>query len=208
MKKKSKTNYYYESFPILCHFSVICAEKILAFMKNFTVDSLEANMNEIHELEHQADDMKHEVERRLLTEFITPIDREDVFELLRMIDDITDAVEEISLKLYIYNYTALPVDTIPFMESTLICIKKTEEVLAGFPDFLDQSVIVPLINEVVRMEENGDDEYIKDMRQLYLTEKDGFSRHKAEAMYSMLEETSDRCREVCKLVRSIIYKNV
>lgn len=208
MKKKSKTNYYYESFPILCHFSVICAEKILAFMKNFTVDSLEANMNEIHELEHQADEMKHEVERRLLTEFITPIDREDVFELLRMIDDITDAVEEISLKLYIYNYTALPVDTIPFMESTLICIKKTEEVLAGFPDFLDQSVIVPLINEVVRMEENGDDEYIKDMRQLYLTEKDGFSRHKAEAMYSMLEETSDRCREVCKLVRSIIYKNV
>jgi len=208
MKKKNKTNYYYESFPILCHFSVICAEKILAFMKDFKVDGLEANMNEIHDLEHQADDMKHEVERRLLTEFITPIDREDVFELLRMIDDITDAVEEISLKLYIYNYTELPPDTIPFMESTLVCIKKTEEVLAGFPDFLDQSVIVPLINEVVRMEENGDDEYIQDVRQLYLTEKDGFSRHKAEAMYSMLEETSDRCREVCKLVRSIIYKNV
>jgi len=208
MKKKNKTNYYYESFPILCHFSVICAEKILAFMKDFKVDGLEANMNEIHDLEHQADDMKHEVERRLLTEFITPIDREDVFELLRMIDDITDAVEEISLKLYIYNYTELPPDTITFMESTLVCIKKTEEVLAGFPDFLDQSVIVPLINEVVRMEENGDDEYIQDVRQLYLTEKDGFSRHKAEAMYSMLEETSDRCREVCKLVRSIIYKNV
>lgn len=208
MKKKNKTNYYYESFPILCHFSVICAEKILAFMKDFKVDGLEANMNEIHDLEHQADDMKHEVERRLLTEFITPIDREDVFELLRMIDDITDAVEEISLKLYIYNYTELPPDTIPFMESTLVCIKKTKEVLAGFPDFLDQSVIVPLINEVVRMEENGDDEYIQDVRQLYLTEKDDFSRHKAEAMYSMLEETSDRCREVCKLVRSIIYKNV
>jgi len=208
MKKKNKTNYYYESFPILCHFSVVCAEKILAFMKNFAADGLEANMNEIHELEHQADDMKHGVERRLLTEFITPIDREDVFELLRMIDDITDAVEEVSLKLYIYNYTELPPDTIPFMESTLVCIKKTEEVLAGFPDFLDQSVIVPLINEVVRMEEDGDEQYIKDTRQLYLTEKDDLTRHKAEAMYSMLEETSDRCREVCKLVRSIIYKNV
>jgi uncharacterized protein Yka (UPF0111/DUF47 family) len=102
----------------------------------------------------------------------------------------------------------LPPDTIPFMESTLDCIRKTEECLKHFPDFMDQSIMMPFISEVVKMEEAGDEEYIADMRKLYLTETDGFKRHKSEAMYSMLEETSDRCREVCKLVRTIIYKNL
>jgi predicted phosphate transport protein (TIGR00153 family) len=208
MKKKVKSNYCYDSFPELCHFSVLCEEKILGFLQHFDSSKTEQLKNEVHELEHQADDMKHEVEKKLLTEFMTPIDREDIFELLRLIDDITDAVEEVSLKLFIYNYTELPPDTIPFMESTLTCIKTTEECLKHFPDFLDQEVIVPYIKEVIRYEEEGDDEYIKDVRELYLTETDGFKRHKAEAMYQMLEETSDRCREVCKYVRTIIYKNL
>jgi uncharacterized protein len=208
MKKKNKSNYYYDSFPELCHFSVLCGERILDFMNHFDPAKLEDDKNVVHELEHEADDKKHEVERKLMTEFMTPIDREDIFELLRMIDDITDAVEEVSLKLYIYNYTELPPDTIPFMESTLDCIRKTEECLKHFPDFMDQSIMMPFISEVVKMEEAGDEEYIADMRKLYLTETDGFKRHKSEAMYSMLEETSDRCREVCKLVRTIIYKNL
>jgi predicted phosphate transport protein (TIGR00153 family) len=208
MKKKTKSNYYYDSFPTLCHYSVLCEEKILAFLKDFDPAKTEELKNEVHELEHQADDTKHEVERKLLTEFMTPIDREDIFELLRLIDDITDAVEEVSLKLYIYNYTELPPDTLPFVESTLTCIKTTEECLRHFPDFLNQEVIVPYIQEVIKYEEEGDEEYVKDVRAIYLTEKDGFKRHKAEAMYSMLEETSDRCREVCKYVRTVIYKNL
>ena len=46
------------------------------------------------------------------------------------------------------------------------------------------------------------------MRNLYLHEKDGFKRHKAEAMYTMLEEVSDKCREVCRFVQNIALKNL
>jgi hypothetical protein len=33
-------------------------------------------------------------------------------------------------------------------------------------------------------------------------------RHRAEAMYTMLEETSDKCREVCREVQMIMFKNL
>ena len=46
------------------------------------------------------------------------------------------------------------------------------------------------------------------MRSLYLTETNGFKRHKAEAMYTMLEEVSDKCREVCRYVQNIALKNL
>jgi predicted phosphate transport protein (TIGR00153 family) len=207
-KKKNKSNYYYDSFPALCHYSVECGEYILKFMQEFDHSKLLETKENVHKIEHAADDKKHEVTEKLMEEFMTPIDREDIVSLLRMIDDVTDAIEEISLKLYLYDYKELPPDTIPFMELTLNCIKKTEECLKHFPDFMDVKVMKPLIQDVIHLEEDSDTEYIDDTHTLYLTETDGFKRHKAEAMYSMLEETSDKCREVCKFVETIIYKNL
>jgi predicted phosphate transport protein (TIGR00153 family) len=208
MKRKNKSNYYFDSFPQLCHFSVECAEYILTFMRSFDHAKLEETKANVHLIEHAADDKKHEVTQKLLTEFITPIDREDILQLLKLIDDITDAVEEVSLKLYLYDYKELPPDTIPFMRLTLESIEKTEECLKHFKDYLDPSIINPLILSVVHLEEESDTEYINDVRFTYLNETDGFRRHKAEAMYTMLEETSDRCREVCRYVQLIMFKNL
>ena len=207
-EKKVKSNQYFDSFPVLAHFSVECAEKILYFMNHFDVKKLETLKVEVHEIEHKADEVKHSITEKLLKEFMTPIDREDIFELLKLIDDVTDAVEDISLKLYIYNYEELPPNTIPFMESTLQCIKSMERCLKEFPHYLDKEAFEPFVNEVVKYEEQGDVLYIENIRALYLKEKDGFKRHKAEAMYTMLEEVSDKCRETIRFVHNIALKTI
>ena len=207
-KKKNKSNYYFDSFPVLAHYSVQCGEMILEFLKAFDVKRLEEIKTSVHEIEHQADTLKHEVTAKLLTEFMTPIDREDIFELLRLVDDVTDAIEEISLKLYLYNYTELPHDTVEFTELTLNCMMKMEECLKQMPNYLDKTIFQPYVDEVIKLEEQSDARYIEDMRHLYLTETDGFKRHKAEAMYTMLEEVSDKCREVCRYVQNIALKNL
>ena len=207
-EKKLKSNKYFDSFPVLAHYSVECGQMILDFMNNFDVKKLEILKSSVHEIEHKADEVKHAVTDDLLKEFMTPIDREDIFELLKLIDDITDSVEEISLKLYLYNYEELPPNTIPFMESTLNCLISTERCLKEFPHYLDKEAFEPFVNEVVKYEEQGDDFYIENIRNLYLKEKDGFKRHKAEAMYTMLEEISDKCRETIRFVHNIALKNI
>jgi len=209
MAKKVKSNYYFESFPILGHFSVKCGETILEFLKNFDTSRLEEIKVGVHEIEHQADEKKHEVTEKLMEEFITPIDREDILSLLVMTDDITDAVEELSLKLYLYNFTELPPNSIEFMELTLKCLKETENVLHNFPHFLDPEVIFPAIKKVIRMEEDSDTIYIDSVAALYRKEGvDLLTVRKFESFYSILEGISDKCREVCRFVQTIIYKNI
>ena len=208
MKKSKKSNYYFDSFPQLANYSVKCGEMILEYLKAFDPNKLEELKDRVHEFEHQADNLKHQVTEKLLTEFMTPIDREDIFELLRLIDDVTDAIEEISLKLYIYNYEVLPPNTVEFLELTVECMKKMEECLKHFPDYLDKEVFEPYVREVIKLEEEGDRQYISNVRNLYLKEKDGFKRHKAEAMYTMLESVSDKCREVCRYTHNIALKNI
>ena len=209
MKKKAKkSNYYFDSFPVLASYSVKCGEMILSYLKEFDINKLEELKDRVHEFEHQADDVKHQVTEKLLTEFMTPIDREDIFELLRLIDDVTDAIEEISLKLYIYNFQELPENTIPFLELTIECMRKMEQCMENFPSYLDKEVFEPYIQQVIHLEEESDRMYISNMRNLYLKEKDGFKRHKAEAMYTMLENVSDKCREVCRFTHNIALKNI
>ena len=209
MKKKAKkSNYYFDSFPQLASYSVKCGEMILSYLKEFDSSKLEELKDRVHEFEHQADDVKHQVTEKLLTEFMTPIDREDIFELLRLIDDVTDAIEEISLKLYIYNFQELPENTIPFLELTIECMRKMEQCMENFPSYLDKEVFEPYIQQVIHLEEESDRMYISNMRNLYLKEKDGFKRHKAEAMYTMLENVSDKCREVCRFTHNIALKNI
>ena len=207
-EKKVKSNQYFDSFPVLAHFSVECAEMILNFMENFDPKKLEEVKTSVHEIEHKADEVKHSVTDKLLKEFMTPIDREDIFELLKLIDDVTDSVEEISLKLYLYNYEELPPNSVSFMGSTLSCVKSMERCLQEFPHYLDKEAFQPFVDEVVKFEEEGDVYYIKSIHDLYLKEKDPMKIHKAEAMYTMLEEISDKCRETIRFVHNIALKNI
>lgn len=206
--KKVKSNYYFDSFPVLAGYSVKCGEIILDFMKHFDYKRLEEIKNEVHEIEHQADNLKHEVTDKLLKEFMTPVDREDIYQLLKLIDDVTDAIEEISLKLYIYDYKELPRNTIEFTELTLECMKEMQKTLEQMPHYLDNNYFVPYVLKVVDLEEKCDEIHAESMRYLYQNETDGFKRHKAEAMYNMLEEVSDKCCDAVKFVQNIALKNI
>ena len=49
--------------------------------------------DEIKEVEHQCDFITHEVIQRLNRTFVTPLDREDIHELARSLDDVMDAID-------------------------------------------------------------------------------------------------------------------
>ena len=73
MKKAKKSNYYFDSFPILSGYSVKCGEMILEYLKEFDPSKLEELKDKVHELEHQADEIKHQVTERL---FLASIPRQ------------------------------------------------------------------------------------------------------------------------------------
>jgi hypothetical protein len=53
--------------------------------------------DEIKEAEHKCDQLTHEIIQRLNRTFVTPLDREDIFNLARSLDDVMDAIDAVSL---------------------------------------------------------------------------------------------------------------
>src|SRR5579872_480057 len=64
---------------------------------------------EIKEVEHKCDFLTHEVIQRLNRTFVTPIDREDIHELARSLDDVMDAIDASASMIRLYR-----LDTVRF----------------------------------------------------------------------------------------------
>lgn len=208
--KKNKTNYFFDQFALVADYALRCSNKLNEGLKDFTPDNALALKNEVHAIEHEADKIKHETEERLAKEFMTPIDREDIFLLLDAIDDLTDAIDDVPHKLYLRNYQKLPEFTADFAELSADAIEATVDLIKHLNEVTDKSVIDPLVNRVRSIEEEADRIYEEKVHHLY-TEEENLpqrERSQAEKVYSMFEYITDKCKDISKEVDIIMYKNL
>ena len=84
--------------------------------------------------------------------FITPIDREDILLVAHDIDKITDNIENVAFRLWMFNVTALRPEMQEFVELIRKCCGKAAEVLAEFGNFKKSKVILTLIRQLSEYE--------------------------------------------------------
>ena len=84
-------------------YTIKAAQMLQDSLEHFEREKLDHDRQELHIIERQADLKLHDINDKLIREFITPIDREDLAELVQMIDDITDSLDEVLIRAYIYN---------------------------------------------------------------------------------------------------------
>ena len=82
---------------------VTAAEKLVDFFDNY--ENVEAKAKELKELEHKGDIIAHEIIARLHRTFVTPIDREDITQLVHSMDDVMDFIEAAARTAFIYGIT-------------------------------------------------------------------------------------------------------
>ena len=206
-KRKNK-EYFYESFTELGEYALKEMNLLVEGLKHFDTLNLDEFKCSIHALEHEADKKKKVIEEKLAKEFITPIDREDIFVLLDEIDDLNDAIDEISYKLYMRNYTHLPENYEIFVTKAQECVYALFDVLKAFPQLNKKEVIDPLIKRVTSIEEETDKIYEYYVHKLYVEDKDYENIRLGERVYNYFEYVTDKCRDICKTVLIVMYKNL
>ena len=206
--KKKNNNYFYESFAELCSYAVEEMKVLSEGLKNFDNTKLLELKTKVHAIEHNADKAKKVIEEKLAKEFMTPIDREDIFVLLDEIDDLNDAIDEISYKLYMRNYKSLPPKIDLFIDKSKETVNALSDVLNNFNSIDKKDVIEPKIQKVLNLEEAVDKLYELYVHKLYVEGTDYESIRLGERVYSYFEYVTDKCRDVCKTILIIMYKNL
>ena len=160
----------------------------------------------IKRLEHEADQLTHEVVARLDRTFITPLDREDIHDLASRLDDVIDQIDGAARRSQIFHVTEAPTGAIlladvikRISEEMLVAVKGLATGKAG--------VVLPACISIKRLEEEGDSLYHEWLGKLFEGTPEPITVIKWKEIYDNLEKTLDRAEDVANVLESISIKH-
>ena len=202
-----KDNNYFEMLAELVDYSCKAAALLQSTLANFNLDEIEEKINEMNNIEHTADIKKHDMMNKLAKEFITPIERGDIVDMAHYIDNVTDGIEEVLIRIYMYNIKDIKKEAIEFSNIIIKNCDELNKIMKEFHYFKKSSEIHKLIIDINALEEEGDRLYFSTLRNLYVTSKDPIELMTWTDTFKYFEKCCDACESVANLVESVIMKN-
>ena len=98
---------------------------------------------------------KHELSDRLTKAFITPIEREDIAALSEQIDDLTDKIEEVFIRIYINNVKAIRPEALKMLELVIQCCEEVCGLMREFANFRRSKELKDRIIQINSLEEEA-----------------------------------------------------
>ena len=177
------------------------AQLLVRFMNDGDRPSIAAA---ILEHEHVGDKIVHDIVRRLNKSFITPIDREDIYDLVATADEILDSIEEAAGLMIIYrvgeatDYARRQAEVIAKATPILReCMDNLEK-----PKGLDERIIA-----VNSLENDGDRIEREAIASLFEGDTKCTDIIKWKDIYETLESAIDECEHVANVIESIVLKH-
>lgn len=194
---------YFEMFDVGMKIALKAARALQSAFSDGIIN--EAELKQIKGIEHEGDLHVHQCIRTIDVAFITPIDRADIVEIVKAIENLTDSIDTIANRIYMLQIKEANEYLIKFVNNVVLSCEKLEEMMGELKQFKkNQKSIRECIIEVNRLEEDGDRTYSESMIKLFTTETDAIKLIKQKDLYELLEDALDRCEDVADIVEKII----
>jgi predicted phosphate transport protein (TIGR00153 family) len=163
-----------------------------------------AYSEEIKRVEVECDRLSAGIIERLNSTFITPIDREDIYLLATELDDIMDMINDMARLTVLYGVTKSTPPAIQLARTLMDSVVELEKTLAVLES---KKGVRDHIERIKTLEEDGDRASQSAIQGLFANEKDPIEVLKWLKIYEEMEAGIDRCKDVAKVVESIVMKN-
>jgi predicted phosphate transport protein (TIGR00153 family) len=196
---------FFDLFTAVATLSVDAAKLQLDLLRS---DALRrpAIVDAIKRLEHEADEITHEVVTRLDRVFITPLDREDIHLLASRLDDVMDLIDGAAHRVEMYHAGAAPPGAILLAE---VVVRATQALLVAVQSLEKNKnrTVLDACEQVKRLEEEGDSIYHEWVARLFDGSPDPLVVMKWKEIYDTLENTLDHMEDVGNVLESISIKH-
>ena len=181
---------------------VRAAHALKALMENYADREQYARL--VDDAEHAADRITAETIRLLHKTFITPIDREQIHQLVNAMDDICDLMQDTTETLTLYDIRQITPETQRLADIGVKCCERVKDVveLLGKREG-DFEAILKTCEEIDRLESDADRVMRSAVSRLFREEQDVRELIKMKAIYELLEAVTDRCLDVANLAEGI-----
>ncbi|MGH2921145.1 MAG: DUF47 domain-containing protein [Gaiellaceae bacterium] len=161
---------------------------------------------DVKALEHRGDELTRELVELLNTQYITPFDREDIYDLAKEIDDVVDYIENASDLLGLYKVDSMREEAV---DQCRVLVLAVEHLLSGISELRRLSRVQPHLIEVKQLEDEGDRIVRRAIAGLFEGNgADALSVIRWKDIFEALEDALDATETAADLVGNIVVKNV
>jgi predicted phosphate transport protein (TIGR00153 family) len=160
----------------------------------------------IEKIEHQGDEITHEIFTELSRNFITPYDREDIHRLVTAIDDIIDYIHGSSKRIELYKIEKFDHDIVKLaelIEHTTDELRRAVLELKNMQKMRDITASLVRINSI---ENHADDIFEHAVANLFEKETNAVQIIKMKEILQSLETATDKCEDAANVIESIMIK--
>jgi uncharacterized protein len=165
---------------------------------------VEARAEAIKALEDKGDTLIHTIVDRLNRTFVTPFDREDIYDLAKQLDNVVDWIEAAAARMPVYRI-ARP--TAEAQELAHIIVNTCEAIVEAVADLTTLSRIDGPLQEIHRLENLADLVQRNAVASLFTGDTNAIDVIKWKEIYDTLEEATDQAEEVANVLEGIRTKH-
>jgi predicted phosphate transport protein (TIGR00153 family) len=204
LKVSQKADEFFELFTSQADLLVEATRAMSDLVNDFT--EIDLKSGRIADLEHEGDEITHGIVKRLNTTFVTPMDREDIYDLASAMDDVLDTLDSVA-GMFVLHKISSPLPSMVQQASILSkAAEETRAALAGFKD-MARDTLEPHWIEINRLENEGDQIYRQAVADLFSGDHKAMDVLKWKDVIEGLEEAMDGLENVANVVESAVLKH-
>ncbi len=158
-------------------------------------------------LEHDGDEVAHEIMRKLNTTFVTPLDREDIHTLVSALDDILDFIEGAADRMVLYEVDAPTESAVKLSKILVQATDLVQQAVGMLRDKKQGAGIHNACVEINKLENQGDKINRAAMAKLFQMHDRPIDALKWREVYYNIETAIDKCEDVADALEAIVLKN-
>jgi predicted phosphate transport protein (TIGR00153 family) len=160
---------------------------------------------DVKSVETEGDEITRELIQLLNTQYVTPFDREDIYELTTAIDDVVDYIEEASDLLELYGIEST---TKHVVDQCRIFVQAVEQLSLALSRLKGMRGIQEVLVELKRLEDEGDRIVHDAVAALFRDDRiDPLIVIRWKDIYEGLERAIDAAERAANVIANIVVKN-
>ena len=197
-----KDNSFFQMFSAMSGNLIAGASTLVDLFGNY--QDVERKIEEVRRIEHEGDDLTHDILTKLNQTFITPFDREDIHQLASKLDDVLDFINASCARILMYRISNPPPAA---GELAKIILKQSQELQKAVSLMQKNGNILVHCVEINRLENEADVVAQQAIAKLFECEKDPINLIKVKELLEFLERATDKAEDVANVLETVVLKN-
>ena len=159
---------------------------------------------EIKKVETSGDQIVYQINQRIDTSFVTPLDREDIHLVAKRLDNVIDLINGAARRVVMFRVNESRPGVVEMAD---ILVRASEEIKSSIGNISKRSKMMVHGRNIKLLEEEGDTRYAEAVGALFDRELPALEVLKWKEIFDALEEAIDECEDVSNALESIALKN-